>query len=39
MPKWYTNLFEVGVRQFEQNFSVDFVFTEGRLILTETEAP
>jgi hypothetical protein len=35
---WYTNLFEVGVRQFEQNFGVDFVFTERRLILTENEA-
>jgi hypothetical protein len=28
VPKWYTNLSEVGVRQFEQNFSVDFVFTD-----------
>ena len=39
MTEWYAEFFEVGVRQFRQNFSVDFVFEEQRLVLAETEAP
>ena len=38
VTEWYANLFEVAVRQFGQNFSVDFVFAEQRLVLAETEA-
>ena len=38
VTEWYANLFEVAVRQFRQNFSVDFIFAEQRLVLAETEA-
>ena len=39
MAERYANFFEVGVRQLEQNFRVDFVFAERSLVLSETEAP
>ena len=34
----HAEFFEVAVRQVGQNFGVDFVFAEQRLVLTETEA-
>ncbi len=37
VTEWSANLFEVAVRQFRQNFSIDFIFAERRLVLAEAE--